>query len=138
MLHPADEAQIGVAHQDAGQEPGFDQDLKAIADTENQPALGGMSSHRVHDGRPRGDCPAAQIIAIGKAAGQQDEISASGQGSLTVPDEGRLFAGHFLDGADRIPLTIRAWEENDGGVHGWLMFSSLMAVRKGKSLLQNI
>src|SRR5208283_3490354 len=27
MLHPADEAQIGVAHQDAGQKPGFDQDL---------------------------------------------------------------------------------------------------------------
>ena len=118
MLHPADKAQIGVAHQHAGQKPGFDQNLKAVADAKNQPAPCGMGADRLHDGGASGDGPAAQIIAIRKAAGQQDEIGAGGQRMFAMPDERRFFAGHCLDGADRVLLTIGAGEKNDGGVHG--------------------
>ena len=38
----ADEAQVLVAHQHAGQQPRLAQDLEAVADAEHQPAFGGM------------------------------------------------------------------------------------------------
>src|SRR6516165_10568175 len=38
MLHLADEAQIRVAHQDTWQEAAFDEDLKTIANAENEAA----------------------------------------------------------------------------------------------------
>ena len=37
----ADEFQLRVAHQHARQEPCLAEDLKTVADTEHQPALGG-------------------------------------------------------------------------------------------------
>ena len=127
MLHPADKAQIGVAHQDTRQKPGFGEDLKAVADAENETAPCGMGAHGVHDGRPGGDGAAAQIIAIREAAGQHDEIRAKRQGPLAMPDERGFFSGGLRDGADRVLFTIGAGEKDDGGVHEWLMFSSLMA-----------
>ena len=37
-LAVADEVQVGVAHQDARQQPGFAQDLEAVADAEHEAA----------------------------------------------------------------------------------------------------
>ena len=69
VLHPADEAQPGIAHQHAGQEPALDQDLEAVADAEHEPAPRRMGAHRIHDPRPPGDGPAAQVVAVAEAAG---------------------------------------------------------------------
>ncbi len=82
----ADEFQVGVAHQDARQQPGFAQDLEAVADAQHQSAARRMGPHRIHDRRPARDGAAAQIIAIGKAAGQHDEVGAGGQRGLGMPD----------------------------------------------------
>ena len=75
----ADEAQLRVAHQHARQQPGLAQNLKAVADAEHQPAAGGMRPHRVHDRRARRDRAAAQIVAVGEAAGDHHQIGAGGQ-----------------------------------------------------------
>ena len=70
----ADEADRGVAHQHAGQEARFGQDLEAVADPENEDAAFGGAADVVHDRRPRRDGAGSQVVAIGKAAGQDDEI----------------------------------------------------------------
>ena len=61
-----------------GKQPGLAGDLEAVADREHQSALGGKGAHRIHDRRARRDRAAAQIIAIGEAAGNDDEIGAAG------------------------------------------------------------
>jgi hypothetical protein len=54
---------------------------------------------------------------------------------FAMPDDGRLFAGDFLDGAERVSLAVGAGEENDGGFHVPVIFSSLMPACVGNQLL---
>ena len=75
----ADESHRRIAHQHAGKEPRFAQDLEAVAHPEHETAVPGVGAHRVHDRRARGNCPAAQIIAVGEAARHHDEIGPAGQ-----------------------------------------------------------
>ena len=89
MLHLADEAPAGVAHQHARQQARLAQDLEAVADAEHQAAALGMGADRVHDTRARRDRAAAQVVAVGKAAGQHDEVGPLGQRALVVPDDRR-------------------------------------------------
>ena len=74
VLHLAQESALGVAHQHARQEPGFAQNLEAVADAEHQPAARGVVVDRLHDRGARGDRAAAQIVAVGESARQDDEI----------------------------------------------------------------
>src|SRR5215213_2967083 len=53
-LPVADEFQIGIAHQDAGQKPGFAQDLEAVADAEHEAAARRMGANRIHHGGAAG------------------------------------------------------------------------------------
>ena len=46
----ATELQGAVADQGAGQQAGFAQDLKSIADAQHRAALRGKGLHRLHDG----------------------------------------------------------------------------------------
>ncbi len=117
VLPVADEAQIGVAHQDAGQEAGFAQDLEAVADAEHESALSGVRPHRVHDLGPPGDRAAAQVIAIGEAARQHDEVGAARQLALGVPDRRDPGAGLAQRPRD-VAVAVRAGEDDDGGFHG--------------------
>jgi hypothetical protein len=74
----ANEFQLRIAHQDAGQQARFAQDLKAVADPEHETAIGGVFAHRVHHRRAGGNRAAAQIVAIGKPAGHHDEVGPLG------------------------------------------------------------
>ena len=65
---------LAVAEQRAGQQAGFHQDLEAVADAEHQAAVGGELLDRLHHRRKVGDGAAAQVIAVGEAAGQDDGI----------------------------------------------------------------
>ena len=66
--------QAGVPHEDAGEQAGLAEDLEPVADAEHGDAGGGPFGDRAHDRRARGDGPGAQIVAIGEAAGEDDEI----------------------------------------------------------------
>ena len=84
----ADELEAAVADQRAGQQAALHQDLEAVADAEHQPAIGGELLDRLHDGRELGDGAAAQVIAVGEAAGQDHGIDIAERGRI-VPDEFR-------------------------------------------------
>ena len=82
----ADKAQAGVAHHRAGEQAGFEQNLKAVADAEDQSAAFGEFFHGLHHRREAGDRAGAQIVAVGKAAGQDDGVAVRQIFGL-VPDE---------------------------------------------------
>ena len=119
----ADEFQPRIAHQDAGQQARFAQDLKTVADAEHEAAIGGKLAHRVHDRRARGNRAAAQIIAIGKPAGHDHEIGALRQRGLGMPDHRRLLAGDELQRARHVALAIDSGKDENGGFHGVTGFS---------------
>jgi hypothetical protein len=137
MLHPADEAHIGVAHQDAWQEPSLSQDLEAVADAKNEAAALRVSPHSVHDRRSRCDGSTAQIIAIREAPRKHDKIDATREGMLTMPDDGRSNLSDLFQGTQCILLTVGAGKENYGGFHLSAMFSSLSGDGVGNQLLKS-
>ena len=114
----ADEFQPRIAHQHAGQQARFAQDLKAVADAEHETAIGREFAHRVHDRRTRGNRAAAQIVAIGKAAGHDHEIGALGQRGVGVPDHRGLLARGELQRARHVALAIDSGKDENGGFHG--------------------
>ena len=99
MLHFADKAELSVAHQHSGQKAGLAQDLEAVADPEHEAAARGMAGDSPHDRRSRGDRAAAQIVAVGESARQDDEIEAGRKFVFGVPDDCRLNARRLAKGA---------------------------------------
>ena len=84
----ADEASDAFGPQDAGQEAGLAEDLEAVADPEHEPAVGGEVGDGAHDRREAGDRAAAQVVAVGEAAGEDDCVDARAA-PRRVPDERR-------------------------------------------------
>jgi len=78
-----------------------------------------MGAHRVHHGRPRRDGATAQVVAIGEAAGQDDEVGAGGQVAVAMPDQGRLLARGQLQRIGDVTLAVRPGKDDDGGFHRW-------------------
>jgi hypothetical protein len=66
----------------------------------------------------RGHGAAAQIVAIGEAAGQGDEIEAFGQGGVAVPHAMNLAAADVLDCHRHVAVAVRAGEGDDGSAEG--------------------
>src|SRR5205823_1482045 len=82
----ADEVQVAVAYQSAGQQSRLAQYLKAVADAEDEAATVGELPDRGHDGREARERARAQIIAVGEAAGDDDRV-VSREVCVAVPDE---------------------------------------------------
>jgi hypothetical protein len=90
-----------------------------------------MRDDRPADRRIGGDRPAAQVIAIGKAARHADDIDALGQCGVLVPDH--------RDPCDRVPerhrkvtVAIGAGKDDDGDMHG---LDPLLVLRRCSSAL---
>ena len=88
----ADKFQLRIAHENAGQKTGLAQNLETIAHAEHEPTVRSKVAHRVHDRRACRDRAAAQVVAIGKAAGYHDKVGSLGQRGLGVPDHCRFVA----------------------------------------------
>jgi hypothetical protein len=73
-LVAADEVQVVVADQRPGQQVGLAQDLEAVADAEHRQPAAAASTTGAHDRGEPGDRPAAQVVAVGEAAGQDDRV----------------------------------------------------------------
>ncbi len=108
---------LRVPHQNARQQSGLAGNLKAVADGEHEAAFRRVGAHGIHDRRARGDGAAAEIIAVGKAAREHDEIGAFRQFVIGVPDHRRLLAGHEFQRARHVALAIDAGKDEDGGFH---------------------
>ena len=110
------EAQRGVAQQGAGQDAGLGEDLEAVAHAEQVAAARDMLAHRGHHRRMRRHRAAAQIVAVGEAAGDHDQVEA-GEVGLLVPDHARR--GARAGQRDRhVALAVDAGEDDDAGFHG--------------------
>ena len=109
LISLADEFQRGIAHQGAGQQAGLEQDLEAVADAENLHAGLGLRLDRLHHRHARGDRAAAQIVAVGEAAGNDDQVDVRNLG-FRLPDGDRRLAGNLGQRRDHVAVTVEAWE----------------------------
>ena len=112
MLHLADEAELGVAHQHAGQEAGLAQNLEAVADPHHQPAARRVAADRGHDPRSRRDRAAAQIVAIREPARQHHEIEARGN-SRSACQTIAGFSPVAAAGRGHVALAVRPGKQDD-------------------------
>jgi len=69
-----------------------------------------------HDRRMRRHRAATQIIAVGKAAGNNDQIEVR-QFGVAVPDFERRFAGQALKCVEYVLFAVGAGKNDDGGEH---------------------
>src|SRR5205085_4304986 len=90
---PANVFQGGVAHEHAGQQLRLGQHLKTVADAEHRGAPLGPGDDVAHDRRVGGHGAAAQVVAVGEAAGQHDDV-AGGHRRVRVPDHANGPSGH--------------------------------------------
>ncbi len=110
----ADELERGVAHQDAGQQARLAQHLEAVADAEHRRAGLRLGDDVAHDRRVGGHGAAAQIVAVGKAARQHDEVG-GGHGRIAVPDHLHREPGDALQRDLDVAVAVGAGEDDDGG-----------------------
>ena len=120
-LHPhgnflADEAQGTVADQGSGQQAALAENLKAIANPEDELAFHGGALHRTHHRREPGNRPGPQVVTIGESAGNHNGIKAL-QSFCLVPDVFRLRPHVVADRVETILITIRAGETEDSKFH---------------------
>ena len=113
----ADEFQSRVAQQRAGQQAAFAEDLEAVADAQHEPAIGGELLDSLHHRRELGDRSAAQVVAVGEAAGQDDSIDIA-ELLRVVPDEFRLLTEILRDGVQSVVIAIAAGKNDNAKFHG--------------------
>ena len=117
------ELQIAVADERAGQQAGFGEDLKAVADAEDEAAVVGELFHGLHHGAEPRDRAAAKIIAIAEAAGKYDTVGVA-ERSVLVPDKPRGMA-EVADGVNGILVAVAGGKLEDGEVHVVLELAAL-------------
>jgi hypothetical protein len=127
---PASKLQPRIAHQDAGQEPRFGEDLEAVAHAQHIDAARRLAGDLAHHGRARRDGAAAQIVAIGEPARQHDEIDRRDLG-FAMPDMSRsrlmrrASSPVTCSSAHHVAVAVDAGEDDDGGFHGSTQASSM-------------
>jgi hypothetical protein len=114
----ADEADAGIAHQCAGQQARFGQDLEAVAHAQHRHAAPGRFDHGLHDRRTRRHGARAQIVAIGKPAGNGDEIKAFGQAGVAVPHAVHRAAADLFHCHRHVAVAVRSGKVMTAEVNG--------------------
>ena len=110
----ADEAQVLVEQQGAGEQARLAEDLEAVADAEHRAARGGELGDRLHRRREAGDRAGPQVVAVGEAAGDDDRVDAA-EVALFVPDQPRL--AEQRAGVQGVPLVAGTGELEDAPDH---------------------
>src|SRR5205085_8602975 len=115
--------QLPVPHQSARKKSDLAQNLEAVAGTDNQFSVPRFLHHTGHDWGEARNRAAAQIIAKGKTARQNDGVESS-QRRFLVPDVFRTNAGDPLQRRQTILIAIRTWKLDYREFH-WLCFFPL-------------
>jgi hypothetical protein len=90
--------------------------LKAVADAQHQTAALGKLHHPAHDRRKARHGAAAQVIAIGKPAGQ-DQTVESARKLVFVPEKFYALAHLVLETIENILIVARAGKNDDTPTH---------------------
>ena len=109
--------EAAVAKERSGQEAGFAKNLEAVADSEHEAAAVGKAADRFHDGREFCDGAGAQVIAEGKASGDDDGVAIFKIVRFVPEKSNRLF-GYLLDGPERVAIAVGAGEDDYAEFHG--------------------
>src|SRR6266851_6716383 len=112
----ASELERSVASQCSGQQAGFAQDLKTVADPPHEPTAICELSDLFHYGREARDRAGAKVVAVGKAAGQDDAVAAF-EVCVLVPQILKLRAHDLVDHPAAIAVRPRAREYHDPKLH---------------------
>src|SRR5580692_2389588 len=116
-VHLATEiAQALVAHHRAGKKSCFEQDLEAVADSEDQASGTREAVHGFHYRRKSRNRPGAQVIAIREAAGENYDV-AVGKIFGLVPDEFDGLMDDCGDGMVGVFIAIRAGKLHHSEFH---------------------
>ena len=110
------EEETVIAHQCPGQQPCLTEDLKAVADTQDEHAGIGRATDGSHDRGKAGNRAASEVITVGESSGQNDGI-VSGKGGLLVPYDLCCDTRKGGQCGLTIRVAIRAGELNDGDLH---------------------
>ena len=113
---PADEPQTYVAHQGTRQHSCFAQDLKAVAHAQDITAGARECSDGRHDRRAGSDRTAAQVVAIGEAAGNADHV-AGRQLGIVVPNQSDIAEADGTESPDEVAVAVGAGEGHDRSPH---------------------
>jgi hypothetical protein len=73
-------------------------------------------AHGLHDRRELGNGAAAEIVAIGEPAGQNDGVHVT-EAARIVPDELRLLAEGMAGGIERVVIAIAAGKDDYAKLH---------------------
>ena len=87
------------------------QDLETVADAQDGQASSGFAHDFTHDGSGRRDRTAAQVVAVGEAAGDDDRVDAVQVGVLVPQGHGLRTGG--LNRAGGIAVVEGAGEGDD-------------------------
>ncbi len=110
-----------------GQQTGLGQDLKPVADAQHQAATRGKLLHRTHHRRKARNGAGAEIVAVGKAAGNQYRIHPL-QVFGIMPQKGDRLVGDLGDHVVRIVIAIRARKNEDAEFHEYRVTVSRAAL----------
>ena len=105
-----------VADECTGKESGFAEDLEAVATAEDETTVIGEVFDGTHDGRVGSYGPAAKVVAVGEAAGEEDGVEAVDRG-LSVPDVFSLVTEDVGDCVVHVAFGPRAREYDDAEFH---------------------
>jgi hypothetical protein len=115
----ADELELAVGAQHAGQEPRLAEDLEPVADAEHGPSLRGEGTNGVHHRSDPGDRAAAEVVAIREPTRENDAPHVARERALGVPD-GQRIGTELLECEPGVPVVVRPGEgdDRDAGVLG--------------------
>ena len=98
--------------QRAGQEPCLAKNLEAVADPEYQPSGGCELGDGMHGRREARDRAAAEVVAVGEAAWQNDACNV-GQPFLGVPHR-NAGSAELVERVKCVAVVVRAGKRDDG------------------------
>ena len=108
--------EAGIAHERAGEQAGFSEDLKAIADAEDKTAALCEALDGLHDRGEAGDRAGAEVVAIGKAAGDEYGIDAL-KIFRVMPEKGDGLVSDFSDDVVGVVVAVGARKDEDAKFH---------------------
>src|SRR5262249_46539369 len=100
----------------AGEQPGFAENLEAVADAEHAPASRGVARDRPHDGREARDGAAAQIVAVREAPRQDHAVDAL-QVRILVPEHHAVVAEHMVGHPQHVAIVVRPGKRHHAPAH---------------------
>src|SRR6266705_2709213 len=110
------EAQAAISHHRAGEQACFAKNLEAIANAQDHAAALGEFFDGPHHRRKTRDGASAEIVAVGKSAGQNDGVAVRKIFRL-VPDKFDGLPQDVADSVKSVVVTIGPGENDDSKFH---------------------